>query len=227
MKLKKLKFTVIAVAIGLSPLTLSAQKPEKTPPKVDDAKSLKTLEDSIGFMRAQRLKLEARTDSVLARDISDRAKRLAMGGEVGALQQLELLLDSAQSRLLAQRDRIRLLKDGSQQIAQAMLVVLVRADALPAGDVAVVLLVDGVQVKVVTFKPDQAKTLTAGASEEVFRGEIAPVEHKIFLQVAGKGLSAGEVVTIPAAPRGVTYVEFVLKGGRLVPTTWTAKSSTF
>ena len=217
----------MALVLGLSPLALSAQKPDKTPPKVDDAKSLKTLEDSIGYMRAQRLKLEARTDSVLARDISDRAKRLAMGGEVGALQQLELLLDSAQSRLLAQRDRIRLLKDASQPTGQAMLVVLVRADALPPGDIAVVLLVDGAQVKVVTFKPAQAKTLTAGASEEVFRGEIAPVEHKIFLQVAAKGLSVGEAVTIPAAPKGVTYVEFVLKGGRLVPTTWTAKSSTY
>lgn len=200
------------------PFSLRAQQ-------VDDPKALRALQDSIEAMRKQRLQLEAATEKVLADSISARAKRLAMGGEVGALQRLELLLDSAQTRLLLQRDRIRVLKDASQQTEQAVLVVLVRADVLPAGEVAAVLLLDGAPLKTVTFKADQTKSILAGASEELYRGEISPADHKVLIQLAGKGLSTGEQVSIPASPKVVTYVEFVLKGGKLASTTWTNKAT--
>jgi hypothetical protein len=195
--------------------------------QVDDPRALRALQDSIESMRKQRLQLEAATERVLADSISARAKRLAMGGEVGALQRLELLLDSAQARLLVQRDRIRVLKDASVQTDQAVLVVLVRADALPAGEVAAVIMVDGTQRASVVLKPDQVKTIVSGASDELFRGEISPADHKVLLQIAAKGLSVGEMIAVPASPRAVTYVEFSLKGGRLVSTTWTNRATGF
>ena len=208
----------ILVLLLLSFSSLRAQQ-------VDDPKALRALQDSIESMRKQRLQLEAATEKVLADSISARAKRLAMGGEVGALQRLEILLDSAQTRLLVQRDRIRVLKDASQQTDQAILVVLVRVDALPPGEVAAVLLVDGVQLKTVTFKPEQTKSMLAGASEEVYRGDIAPSDHKVLIQLAGKGLSTGDQIAVPASPKAITYVEFVLKGGKLASTTWTSRAS--
>jgi hypothetical protein len=220
-RFSRVLFVLICLAVGAiaTPSALRGQT---------DAKSLKTLEDSINFMRRQRLALEARTDSALARDISERAKRLAMGGEVGALQRLELLLDSAQARLLAQRDRIATLKDASvAATAAATLVVRMRADALPAGDISIVLLLDGNPLKTVSLKPDQAKGLINGSNDELFRGEITATEHKVLVQITGKGLSTGETVTIPAAPKAVTYVEFTLKGGKLTPGTWANKASPF
>jgi len=203
---------------------LSAQQP---PPSPDPAKALKGLQDQLELARKERFALEAKLEKQQADEISARAKTLAMGGEAGALQRLELLLDSAQARLLVQRDRIRQLRDATELNQQALLVVLVRADSLAVGDVGAVLLVDGAEVKSATYKPEQAKALTAGAPDELYRAGITAAEHKVFVRIAGKGFSVGESVTIPAAPRLVTYVEFVLKGGRLVSSTWTNRGTTF
>jgi hypothetical protein len=206
----------------LAPCALTAQQ---APPKQDPAKALKALQDQLDLARKERLALEARLEKELADEISARARLLAMGGEAGALQRLELLLDSAQARLLVQRDRIRLLKDATEQTQQAVLVVLVRAEALPAGDVAAVLLIDGAQVKSSTYTPEQAKALAAGAADELYRSETTAAAHTVRVQIAGRGFTAGESIEIPAAPKQVTYVEFVLKNGRLVSSTWTNKAA--
>jgi len=187
----------------------------------------RTLADSLDAARKQRIALEAALERQLAAGIAERAKNLAMSNEAGALQRLETLLDSMQVRLLVQRDRIRLLKDAATQTDKAVLVILLRADALPEGDLAAVVVIDGEQVKRVTITPDRAKALRAGAADELYRAEIAPVEHKIVVSVAGRGLSAGETLTLSATPREIRYVEFALKNGRLVPTTWTSRASAY
>jgi len=184
----------------------------------------RTLADSLDAARKQRIALEAALERQLATGIAERAKNLAMSTEAGALQRLETLLDSAQARLLVQRDRIRLLRDAAAQTDKAVLVVLLRVDVIPEGQLGAVVMVDGEQVAVVTVTPERAKSLRAGAAEELYRSEISPVDHKIVVSLAGRGLSAGEVLTLPAAPREVRYVEFALKNGRLVPTTWTSRA---
>jgi hypothetical protein len=185
----------------------------------------RTLADSLEAARRQRLALEAALERQLATGIAERARNLAMSDEAGALQRLETLLDSAQARLLVQRDRIRMLRDAATQTDKAVLVILLRADALPEGELGAVVMLDGFQQKVVTVTPERARTLLAGAADELFRGEVTPEEHKIVVTIAARGLSAGETVTLPTAAREVRYVEFALKNGRLVPTTWTSRSS--
>lgn len=187
----------------------------------DAAKSLKNLQDQLDIARKERLALEARLEKELADEMAARAKGLSMGSEVNALQRLEGLLDSAQARLLVQRDRIRLLKDESLTTDRAVLVVLVRADAFPAGDVAAVLTLDGAVARTQTYKPDQARAIAAGAADELYRADISPADHKVLVQLTGKGLNANETISIPVAPKHVTYVEFALKGGKLVTATWT------
>ncbi len=174
--------------------------------------------------RRQRLAVEAAIEREMAASIADRAKNLAMSEQAGALQRIETLLDSAQARLLVQRDRIRLLRDAATQTDKAVLVVLLRVDVLPEGDVGAVVVIDDDQQKVVAMSPERARTLAAGGADELYRGEVAPVDHKIVVSVAARGLSASEALTLPTNPREVRYVEFALRNGRLVPTTWASRS---
>jgi len=209
---------LLGIVLGLTPCGLAAQQSSAT--TEDAAKALKSLQQ-LDVARKERLALEAKLEKELADEIAARAKGLSMGTEVGALQRLETLLDSAQARLLVQRDRIRLLKDETQTTDRAVLVVLVRADALPAGEVAAVLMLDGAMIKTQTYKAEQAKAIAAGAADELYRADVSPAEHKVLVQIAGKGLSVGETMTVPVVAKKVTYVEFALKGGKLVLSTWT------
>jgi hypothetical protein len=209
----------LAACIALQPRTALAQGTAAT--SEDAAKALKDLQTQLDLARKERLALEARLEKELADEIAARAKGLSMSSEVTALQRLEGLLDSAQSRLLVQRDRIRLLKDETLTTEKAVLVVLVRADAFPSGDVSAVLTVDGAVIKRQTYKPDQTKAIAAGAADELYRADISPAEHKVIVQLAGKGLNANETMSVPVSAKHVTYVEFALKGGKLVTATWT------
>lgn len=226
------------VELLLRPLLLSLllclplaaqQKPTQPPPSEKDAaKALRTLRDQIETMRKQRLELEAQAERTLSIEVGERAKRLAMGGEAGALQKLEFLLDSAQARLIVQRDRIRVLKDvASTNERAAVVVVLIRADALPAGAMTAALAVDGNPMRTVRFTPERAKAVVAGAADELYRAEIAPTGHTLKLDVTGQGLTAGESITIPAAPNQVTYVEFVIKARKMTASTWTNRATPF
>ncbi len=140
---------VLAVPLGVR----AQQKP------VDPAKQLKSLQEQLDVTRKQRLELEARLERELAAEIAQRATMLAMGGEIGALQRLELLLDSAQARLLVQRDRIRLLDDAARQPGASVLVVLLRMDQVPAGEMSTVMLLDGAAAGTHTIGAEQAKVL--------------------------------------------------------------------
>lgn len=187
----------------------------------------KTLADSLDAARKQRIALEAAVERQLATGIAERTKNLSMSQESDALQRLETLLDSAQARLLVQRDRIRQLKDAATQTDKAVLVILLRADDIPAGDIAATVLIDGEQQKAVTINAERAKTMLAGAADELYRAEITPADHKIVVTLAGKGLAASEPITLPTASREVRYVEFALRNGKLVTTTWTSRTSAY
>lgn len=185
----------------------------------------RALLDSLEAARKQRLALEAALERELAAGIAERAKNLAMGDEAAALQRLEALLDSAQARLRVQRDRIRVLRDASTVTEKAILVVLLRAEDALEGDLNAVLVVDEEQHRFQAMTADLARSLRSGAADELYRGEVAPVEHKVSVTVTGRGFTAGETLTVTSSPREVRYVEFVLRGGRLVPTTWTNRSA--
>lgn len=212
--------------LALAAVALPARGQGREPPRTEEGKQIQSLQQQIELTRRQRLELEARMERELAAEIAERARRLQMGGEVGALQRLEQLLDSAQVRLLVQRDRLRLLGDAARQAEGALLVVLLRADSLPDTDVTTRLLVDLQGVGARTLTAAQLRTVGAGGAEELYRGEVTPLSHTVELTLNGRGLTVTERLSVTASPRQVTYVEFALRGGRLVPATWTSASTT-
>jgi hypothetical protein len=216
-------FSTLVTGAALLAAPLAAHAQQKP---ADPARQLKSLQEQIDLTRKQRLELEARLERELAAEIAQRAQMLAMGGEIGALQRLEQLLDSAQTRLLVQRDRIRVLGDAARTPGASVLVVLLRMDQVPAGELGTALILDAAAADTRTLGPEQTKTLAAGAAEELYRGEVLPSPHRVLLQVAGKGLNAGTSIEVPAAPQQITYVEFSLRGGTMTATTWTSSSST-
>jgi hypothetical protein len=211
---------LIGAALVAAPLGARAQaKP------ADPAKQLKSLQEQLDLTRKQRLELEARLERELAAEIAQRAQMLAMGGEMGALQRLEQLLDSAQGRLLVQRDRIRLLDDAARTPGASILVVLLRMEQAPPAEIGTAMMIDGQSAGSRTIGVEQLRTLAAGAAEELYRGEVPPSGHKVVLQVAGRGLNAGATIDVPPAPKQITYVEFTVRGGSLVGATWTSGAS--
>lgn len=212
--------------------TAGSQPPAGRPPAPTGKKgdAILTLQQQLELTRRQRLELEARLEQQLAAESAERARRLQMGGEVGALQRLEQLLDSAQTRLLVQRDRIRQLGDAARQAEGAILVILLRADSLPAGvaagDLATAVALDGTSRPQRTLSSTQTRTLAAGAAEELYRAEATPLAHTVGVTVAGKGLLLTESLQITLPARQVTYVEFAIRGGKLVPATWTSAAIT-
>jgi hypothetical protein len=211
---------LLAAALVAAPLGARAQQKP-----ADPAKQLKSLQEQLDLTRKQRLELEARLEKELAAEIAQRAQMLAMGGEVGALQRLEQLLDSAQMRLLVQRDRIRLLDDAARTPGASILVVLLRMEAVPSGEVGTAMLIDGQPAGTHTLSVEDVRTLAAGAAQEMYRGEVPPSGHKVVLQVAGKGLNTGATIDVPPAPKQITYVEFTVRNGAMVTATWTSGAS--
>ncbi len=196
-----------------------------TPAQPLAAQTPRTLQDSLDAARKARLALEAAVERQLATTMVERARTLAMSNEATALQQLETLLDSAQGRLLVQRDRIRLLRDAATRTDKAILVILVRVENAPAGSFDVAVALNGENQPPVNIAGARARALAAGGAEEVYRAEVVPSEHRISVSIVGPGISATAPITFPTALREIRYVEFSLKAGRLVPTTWTSRAS--
>ncbi len=211
---------LLGAALVTAPLGARAQQKA-----ADPAKQLKSLQEQLDITRKQRLELEARLERELAAEIAQRAQMLAMGGEMGALQRLEQLLDSAQGRLLVQRDRIRLLDDAARTPGASILVILLRMEQVPQGEVGTAMMIDGQPAGTRTLGVEEVRTLAAGAAQEMYRGEVPPSGHKVLLQVAGKGLNAGNSIDVPPAPKQITYVEFTVRNGALVTATWTSGAS--
>jgi len=184
-----------------------------------------SLQEQLDLTRKQRMELEARLERELAAEIAQRAQMLAMGGEMGALQRLEQLLDSAQAPALGgSRDRIRLLDDAARTPGASILVVLLRMEQVPQGEVGTALLIDGASVARTPSAPSKRRRWPRALPRSWYRGEVPPSAHKVMLQLAAKGINTGTSIEVPAAPKQITYVEFTLRGGALVVSTWTSSS---
>lgn len=205
---------LIAIGSGASPGSAAAQG---APPR--------TLQDSLEAARRERLALEAAVERQLAAGMAERARALAMSPEATALLRLEALLDSAQHRLTAQRDRIRQLRDATVPTDKAVLVIMLKAEGLAGTDFGATLVINGVQRGPVAFAPDRVRALAGGAAEELYRGDVPPGDQRIMIAVAGQSLTATETIAMPVALREVRYVEFALRGGRLVPTSWISRAA--
>ena len=189
-------------------------------------KELQTTQDSLGSLRAQRVRLEARIDNVLAQSTEARAQQLLLSGDLNALLQLDAVLGQAQSNMTAQRDRMVALGDAVRKRSGAVLVVLFRADSAPVGAVTnVVLKLDEGAAASHDYTPPMQRALNEGAVDELFRAEMLPTVHTAQAVATMSGQPVTASINVQAVANAVTYVQFSVKDGKVTASTWSASGT--
>ena len=190
-------------------------------------KELQGTQDQLSQLRGERVQLEARIDNALALSSQRRARELLMSNEQDALLKLDAVLNSAQESMLAQRDRMRSLGDAVRRRTGSVLIVLLRADSgqtLSLG--AAELKVDDGTALQRSYSATAAGALQQGAVDMLFRSEVLPTTHMVKLQLALGGQPVTQTVNVDAKGETVTYVQFAIRGGQLVPSSWTSQGTT-
>src|SRR5262249_41986685 len=143
-------------------------------------KDLQTTQDSLGSLRSQRVRLEARIDNVLAQSTASRAQQLMLSGDLNALLQLDAVLAQAQDNMTQQRDRMVALGDAVRKRSGAVLVVLFRADSAPVGAASSVqLTIDNAPAATHDYTSSMATALSQGAVDELYRADMLPTVHTV------------------------------------------------
>lgn len=186
-------------------------------------KDLQTTQDSLGSLRSQRVRLEARIDNVLAQSTEARTQQLLMSGDLNALLQLDGVLAQSQENMIAQRDRMAALGDAVRKRSGAMLVVLFRADSAPAGAVtALQLQIDNAEAATRAYSPTMATALQQGAVDELYRAEMLPTVHTVQAQTTMGGQPVTTALNVQTSANLVTYVQFSVKDGKVTASSWTS-----
>jgi hypothetical protein len=231
---------MLAMTIGaLFPMVASAQRSDSI--RADSAaqenaydarraamvKELQDTQNKLSELRSQRVRLEARIENVLAATMQRRTQQLLLSKEQTALLQLDGVLASAQDNMMAQRDRMRSLGDAVRRRTGAVLVVMLRADSTPPGTLGEASLQgDSVVATTRSYSQSAALALQTGAVDPLYRSEILPATHTIELRLSLGGQSVTQGLNVNAAAATVTYVQFTVRDGQLVPTTWTSRGTT-
>jgi hypothetical protein len=186
-------------------------------------KELQTTQDSLGSLRSQRVRLEARIDNVLAQSTEARAQQLLLSGDLNALLQLDAVLAQAQENMNVQRTRMVALGDAVRKRSGAVLVVLFRADSAPVGTVTgLELTIDNASAATRSYSPTSATALSQGAVDELYRSEMLPTIHTVQAQATMGGQPVTAALNVQATANAVTYVQFSVKDGKLTSSSWTS-----
>ncbi|GAC1658325.1 MAG: hypothetical protein NVS4B13_01080 [Candidatus Elarobacter sp.] len=230
--MKRVAFTALAAAVVcLAPGRLVAQQPDASKPygqkRAELVKELQQTQSQLNQVRGQRVQLQARIEEVLAQMLQARAQTLLLSNEQNALQQLDAILTSSQDNLLAQRDRYTSLGDAVKRRTGAVLVVLLRADSSQAQTVGgATLTVDNAAAEPRSYSTAANGALALGAVDQLYRANVLPTAHSISLTATVNGQTVTQSANVTAAGESVTYVQFAVRNGQLVATTWTAKGTT-
>lgn len=192
-------------------------------------KELQQTQAQLSDLRSQRVQLQARIENVIAQMMQQRAQALLMSNEANALQQLDAMLTSSQDNLLAQRDRFTTIADAVRRRSGSMLVVLLRADSSSGpGQILgnATLQVDNAQVDSRSYTVTANSALRQGAVDQIYRADVLPTSHTVTLQITVNGQPMTQTVNVAAAGETVTYVQFAVRNGQVVPTTWTSRGTT-
>ncbi len=191
-------------------------------------RELESTQARLSELRGQRVQLQARIENVLAAELERRAQQLMMTTERDALMQLDAVLTASQDNLLAQRERFRSLGDAVRRRTGAVLVVLLRADSAAQGQSLgeARLEVDGAVAGTRTYTPTSNEALRLGAVDQLYRSDVLPTRHSIRVQVTVNGQPVVQTIDINTQGGTVTYLQFAVRNGRLVPTTWTSRGTT-
>ena len=191
-------------------------------------RELQQTQEQLAQIRSQRVSLQARIENYIAQAMQQRAQELLMSNEATALQQLDAILSTAQDNLASQRDRVRALGDAVRRGTGAVIVVLLRADSTTQSQTlgALELYVDDAVAQTRTYSAIANNALQVGAVDQLYRADVLPTAHSIRLQVAVNGTPLTQAVQVTTQSETVTYVQFAVRNGQLVPTTWTSKGTT-
>jgi hypothetical protein len=190
-------------------------------------RELQRTQQQLAEIRGQRVQLQSRVETVIAQMMEQRAQQLLLTNEQNALQQLDAILTSSQDNLLAQRDRFLAVSDAVKRRTGAQLVVLLRADS-SAGQVlaSAALSVDNAPADSRTYSPTANNALQMGAVDQLYRASVLPTAHTVTLQAMVNGQSVTQTVTVNAGGQSVTYVQFAVRNGQIIPTTWVSRGTT-
>ncbi|HET7621433.1 MAG TPA: hypothetical protein VFK39_05970 [Gemmatimonadaceae bacterium] len=183
-------------------------------------------QSELSNLRSDRVRVEARVDNVYAQALEQRARTLLMSPEQSALLQLDSMLASAQDRMQDQRERMQALGDAVRRRSGAVLVVLLGADSLPdggLGDVKIVLDSSGTIAR--SYSQLAIEALQHGAVDEIYRGEVLPTSHDVWITATLGGAPVERRVSVAVKEGTVTYLQFSVRNGQLVPSTWTSRGT--
>jgi hypothetical protein len=229
----RLRWLLLALMLA-APAAARAQDTTQSPSRqAYDARrqqlveELQQTQEQLSQIRAQRVALQARIENFVATSMQQRAQQLLMSNEQTALQQLDAMLSSAQDNLTSQRDRVRSLGEAVRRGTGAVLVILLRADSSQAQTLgALELMVDSAVAATRTYTATANSALQVGAVDQLFRADVLPTPHSVKLQITVNGSPLTQTVEVPAQSETVTYLQFAVRNGQLVPTTWTSKGTT-
>lgn len=191
-------------------------------------RELEAAQKQLAESRGNRVELAARIESVIAQLLEQRAQQLLMSNETSALQQIDSILTASQDNLLAQRDRFAAIGDAARRRSGAVLVVLLRADSSAQTQLlqSASLTVDNVPAESRTYSVAANSALRIGAVDQMYRADVLPTSHTVTLTVSIEGQTLTQTVNVAAGEQAVTYVQFAVRNGQLVPTTWTSRGTT-
>jgi len=226
-----------AVLIGLvaAPAATHAQQPEPTPQQQAYEQRREQLlreaeetEQRLAELRRQRVMLQARVEAAIAEDLKQRSEALMMSDAQTALQSLDSVLVQSRDNLASQRDRFQSLGDAVRRRTGAVMIILLRADSAAAEQTlaGADLQVNAVGVATRTYNEQMNSALRLGAVDQLYRSDVLPTRHTVQLRVTVNGQPVTQTVEVDAQGETVTYVQFAVRGGQLVPRTWTARGST-
>lgn len=189
-------------------------------------KEIQDAERKLAQLRTERIKLESRVDSVAAKASEQRASELLLSHETTALRSLDSVLTASQDNLLAQRDRFLSLGEAVRRRAAAELIVVVRIDssAQPQRLDSVAVQVDSARAVVRHYTAGAVEALNAGAIDEAYRSNVLPATHTVAATVAVNGTSLTKAANVDVPTAAITYVQFAVRNGQLVLTTWSSHS---
>jgi hypothetical protein len=189
-------------------------------------KQLQATQDQLSQLRGQRVALEAEIDNAMAQTTARRANDLLMSTEQNALVELDKTLSGAQDNMQAQRDRMSALGDAVKRRSGAVLVVLLRADSSQSSPTAVEMSLDGGPPDTRTYSAIATQALSQGAVDELFRSAVLPVAHTVDVKVTVNGQPVTSRANVSAQVNVVTYLQFTVRNGQVVPNTWTSQGTT-
>jgi hypothetical protein len=226
----------ILVTVALATLALPAVAPRAARAQTSDeaykakrqqlSRELEQTQKQLTEAKGQRAQLQARLESLIAQTMQERAQALLLSNEQTALQQLDALLSTSQTNLLAQRDRFATLTDAVNARSGATLVVLLRADSSNAQTIqSAVVTVDSVAGQPRTYTAKASGALARGAVDQVYRAPVVPTNHAVAIQVTVDGRTLTSSATVPATRQSVTYVQFAVRNGQVTSSTWTSQGT--